>query len=81
MHIDALMYSCRYRYARAPIRGCRYPIHQYVSAAQVAVTTHQYLETDLATNKGSAVKRIKAQSSAPVRFQALDKLRAFVDAL
>jgi len=43
-------------------------------------TTHQYIEADLAT-KESALRRMDAPSSKPVRFQATDRLLAFLDTL
>jgi len=43
-------------------------------------TTHQYIEADLAM-KESALKRMDAPSSKPVRFKASDRLLAFLDTL
>ena len=43
-------------------------------------TTHQYIEADLAM-KESALRPMDAPSSKPVRFQATDRLLAFLDTL
>jgi len=43
-------------------------------------TTHQYIEADLEI-KESALKRLDAPSSKPVRFKANDRLLAFLEAL
>jgi len=43
-------------------------------------TTHQYIEVDLAM-KESALRRMDAPSSKPVRFKANDRLLAFLDTL
>jgi site-specific recombinase XerD len=43
-------------------------------------TTHHYVEADLAM-KIAVLRRVEAPSSKPVRFQARDRLLAFLDAL
>jgi site-specific recombinase XerD len=43
-------------------------------------TTHRYIEADLAM-KDAALRRVEAVSSSPVRFNAPDRLLAFLEAL